>query len=230
MTMVRSMDAALRASLEDLLRRLPVRDDRRDEIAMETAGLYFAARMASVNELPRTKRAGGNIARRELAKLAKLANAFGKHIKNNMHLDALEAIDAQPGRRPTIDIVDDMRNLLIAIEGAEKIIPNSPPSEPYGYKKIVKLYRGDLHGKKLHAKHQARDTTKYAAYVFEKLTGKKVKRTPQMVRSNAHLYAKEDGEFCQFLTDVFKLLRIDAKAAGQIKLLLAEKGREKTPS
>jgi hypothetical protein len=212
MNMIRNMDPTLRASLEDLLRHLPVRDDRRDKIAMEAAGLYFAARMASVNELPRTKRAGGNIALRELEKLAKLANAFGKHIKNNMHLDALEAIDAQPGRRPTIDIVDDMRELLIAIEGAKKIIPKSPPSQD------------------LHAKRQARDVTRYAALRYESLTDKKVKRTPQMVRSNEHLYAKEDGEFHQFLTDVFKLLRINAKAAGQIKSLLAEKGCEKTPS
>ena len=47
------------------------------------------------------------------------------------------------------------------------------------------------------------------------------------VRINTDFYAKEDGEFHQFLTEVFKLLQVDAKASGQIKLLLTEKGRQK---
>ena len=64
---------------------------------MEAEGLYFAARMGSVSDLPRAKRTGANIARREFAKLAKLAYALGKHIEN-MHWDALEAIEAQKAR------------------------------------------------------------------------------------------------------------------------------------
>lgn len=214
MSLVR-MDTTLRASLENLLGRLPIRDDRRHLIAMEAEGLYFAAGMGSVNDLPRAKRTGANIARRELAKLAKLTYALGKHIKN-MHRDALEAIEAHKGNgRHPLDLKDELLELLRAIGRAENTIPETPAT----------------HKHSLHTKHQAGDVTKHAASVYEQLTGRQIKRNSKTVNINAHQSAtKEDGEFHQFLTEVFKLLRIDAKASGQIKLLLAEKGRQKKAS
>jgi hypothetical protein len=221
MTAVR-MDASLRASLEEFLRGLPaaaaddpdinVRDAWRNQIAIEAEGLYLAARLTFVNDLPRAKKAGEKVARRELTKLTKLTDALRNHILN-MHRDALEAIEMHQGKaRHPLVLEHELRELLAAIARAEKNIPKTP----------AKL--------DLHAKHQARETTKYAACMFERLTGKKIKRSPRTVRVNTHLcVAKEDGEFHQFLSEAFKLLCIDAKPAGQIKLMLAEKGREKTP-
>ena len=206
------MDDALRKSLEALLARLPLREDRRGTIAMEAECLYMEAGHVALSDLPRAKKAGAKAARRELDELAKLSFKLGRHILS-MHHDSLEAIRAQKGKaRDPLLLVVELRELIDALASAEEAIPQTPAS-------------GDLH-----AKRRARDVTLYAASLFERLTGKQVTRNTKLVRVNAHLHGpKESGEFHQFLADAFRLLGIDAKAAGQIKLLL-EKGREKKAS
>ena len=66
--------------------------------------------------------------------------------------------------------------------------------------------------------------TKQAAQAFERLTGKAVGRSVRSVPFKPGRRRSIDaGPFVRFLGDVFKVLEIDASAAGQIKLLLRKK-------
>ncbi len=205
------MDTGLRTRLEELLGRLPVREDRRDAIRFEAEKLYLAAGFGSGNDLPRAKNAGSAMARRELHKLEKLALALATHIRG-MHRDAFEAIDSARGRgRSLLLLADDIVDLHKVVEQIQTIKETS--------------------GRSLHSKGQAKFLTDSAAFSFRYLTGKEIKRASKSSPINANLYgSREAGEFHDFLAGLFKLLCIDASAAGQIKLWTAEKARQKKAS
>jgi hypothetical protein len=209
---LRKRDKALRESVEALLGRLPILDDRRDQIASQAEGLCLAATFASMNDLPRARKVGGKATRHELDKLAELSIALGSHILS-MHRDSLDAILQQGAARHPLIIADDLRKLIAAVRQGEKVLLEIPA-------------RRDQH-----AKRGARDLTRYAEGLFKRLTGRPVTRTSKSVPVNAHEHgSKEDGEFHQFLAEVFKLFDVDAKAAGQIKMLKAEKAQRKKPT
>ena len=104
-------------------------------------------------------------------------------------------------------MVDDLRELATASERAE-------------FKPTV--------GKKLHAKHRAGETTAHAAELYERLTGKRATRVSKSVAVNSRhgTIEEEAGEFRNFLAEVFKLLGIEAKPAGQLKLLSGKRSRK----
>jgi hypothetical protein len=221
--MKRMDDNALRETIEALLGQLQVRENRRDQIAREAELLCVAATFARVNDHPSAKEIGEKAAKRELDKLAKLSIALGRHIQS-MHRDSLDAIEAQRRRFKErrrlpdsplhpIFIVQELRELVNVAGWARGAVSKTPNS------------------KTMHTKHGARELTRYAADMFERLTGRPVTRTSKLVPINAHQRGpKEDGEFQRFLAEVFKLFDVDAKAAGQIKqikLLKAEKAQQK---
>ncbi len=196
------MDHALRSRLEGALARAPVREDQRHTIPDLAARIYLVASLASVNKLPRANQAGGTAARRELETLDKLSRKLGEHILS-MRRDALGAIESELGQaRHPLRVVDDLRELIAAVERAHDTIELTPARR----------------GRR--ADKQASMTTKFVADVFERLTGKRA-------APGYDAYSDSRSEFEQLLDDVFAALDIDANAERQAKKFARDKKPKK---
>jgi hypothetical protein len=57
-----------------------------------------------------------------------------------------------------------------------------------------------------------------AADMYKNVTGKAVRRTSKVVEDKWG--QQETGEFARFLAEIFEILRIKAKAAGQVKVFI----------
>ena len=131
-----------------------------------------------------------------------------------MHRDAFDAIEARQGaaRHPLV-VANDLYKLIAAVRRGEKVLSETPASRDQ------------------HAKRGASELTRYVVNRVEYLTGTPVTRISKSVPIYAHLHGpKEGSKVHELLDEVLELFDFDAKAAGQIKLLKAEKARRKKAS
>jgi hypothetical protein len=201
-------EAAVCAGLVALIERLPLRDDLPPRtLESEAISLMWAAALFRANDRPHAKKAGGIVARRELTKLRKLALA--DHIET-MHRDALDSVlEQQQGKEPHPRHTGfRARRLADAAAMAHDTIEPTPPLP-------------------LNTKRPAASLTKYAAAMFERLTGKPVTRVSKTEGEEQDERQVEDGPFKNFLAGAFELVGIDAKPGGQVRAFV-EFHRRKT--
>jgi len=206
-------DKLLLDRVQRLLDNLPVLDERRQSIAeYEAANLCLTCHIAKANDLPRSKRAGSVAAKRALKRFAELAYKLRCHIAT-MPRDALDGMEA--------DQTGDVPHPLLLDQILKKSIHGS-----------YRAYRGIADHLpapgNVHSKGRARLITLYCANLFERLTGKPARRHSKSVDVNYTTGARDCGPFLDFLGEVFYLFEVNAKPAGQLKLL--EKGGQHKPS
>ena len=165
----------------------------------------------------------------ELADLAKLSLALHNHIRK-MGIEAHAALRAVstilrrhqlekslPSDRDLIAplLEDDLDRLAIHVKNTHA---------------VAREAIDHVRGSRIQGKPVARAVTDAAAKVYQELTGKAPGRIASGVEVNGHILGQRDGgQFIAFLADVFEALGIDAKAAGQAKLLSKRRPPARAP-
>jgi hypothetical protein len=190
---------------------LPVLRRRYDEI--DRAAALFCLKfelMKAVDRRPRRSTwpsATKNQAITELRHLAKLSDDIYHHISRMRNPAILALQDTTPaGPAQLRDLKWHVWDMCAAARYAIDHLKKS--DEP-----------------RIRGKPQARAVTDAAAKIYQELTGEAPGRISSGVEINGHVRGqREGGPFVEFLADTFEALGIDAKAAGQAKLLSKRRG------